>query len=495
MSQETEWVLIGIDDKLAKKQGIPPRIPVPKGEFEGLAEKGMQGDTVRRWIKDFLTNSEPGKSGVWRKQNHDLVSKLEAFVDKGSAWEKAQKAFADGEYDKAMAALKRIVAMDPDDHAARMNLGSALANARQYADAQKHFKAVRSSFAGDADYHAAYAQILVALENRDEAINELVLALEAKPDHQGALDTLTTLGVLVAVYENPHDAASLTYVRADSVVDYLTGEWDKEPREPKFFLEQLSYHEREGRFAVALAAAERGAAAGAGERAELARISSLRGLGRLDEALALAQEYVAKAPNSAGAHTELSQCLGALGQAEAARSEVDEALRLAPGDQLALVLRFWPRDRHDVPAVHQAMPALTAFAEAHPEEPGVWRSLARAMVAIGREDEALNLFAKAVALAPSDDDLRAEYWSELGKGQQFEAILADAAKITDMAKRDWKLRWNEAEAYLGVGKHVEARAAFSAINFDNSLHVDVRKRAKRAVSTMDRGGGGPLAAT
>ena len=49
-----------------------------------------------------------------------------------------------------------------------------------------------------------------------------------------------------------------------------------------------------------------------------------------------------------------------------------------------------------------------------------------------------------------------------------------------MGKRDWKLRWNEAEAYAGLGKKVEARAAFSAINFDETLHVDMRKRAKRA---------------
>jgi hypothetical protein len=34
---------------------------------------------------------------------------------------------------------------------------------------------------------------------------------------------------------------------------------------------------------------------------------------------------------------------------------------------------------------------------------------------------------------------------------------------------------------------MEARAAFSAINFDEALHVDIRKRAKRAVKTLDEG--------
>src|SRR5262249_29558685 len=108
-------------------------------------------------------------------------------------------------------------------------------------------------------------------------------------------------------------------------------------------------------------------------------------------------------------------------------------------------------------------------------------------LAVHRVDEALDLFAKAVALAPSDDELRAEYWSELGRQTKYAEILADAAKIEDMAKRDWKLRWNEAEAYHGLGKKLEARAAFWAIKFDERLHVDIRKRAKRVVKSFDEG--------
>jgi hypothetical protein len=46
------------------------------------------------------------------------------------------------------------------------------------------------------------------------------------------------------------------------------------------------------------------------------------------------------------------------------------------------------------------------------------------------------------------------------------------------------LRWSEADAYLGLGKKMEARAAFTAINADDSLHVAVRARAKRAVENM-----------
>ena len=78
----------------------------------------------------------------------------------------------------------------------------------------------------------------------------------------------------------------------------------------------------------------------------------------------------------------------------------------------------------------------------------------------------------------------------LGPLVESTACLSDAARLENMGKRDWKLRWNEAEAYAGLGKNVEARGAFSAINFDETLHVDVRRRAKRAVTALDEGGAG-----
>lgn len=495
MSDQGEWVLIGLDENMARRQGIPARMPVPRGEFEGLADKGLGIDAARRWIKDFLTNSEPGKSGVWRKQNSTLVSQLEAFLDKAPVWERAQKAFGERDYEKAISALKRIVTMDPDDHAARLNLASAQANMGDYPAALKSFQAIRKTFQGDADYHVAVGQVHLAMQKKDAALDEMVLALEAKPDCQPALDAMVQLGVLVPIYENPRDAASLVYVRSDAVLDYLTGQWDAAPRDAAFYLEQLTYHERELRHDVALAAAERAvAAAGDGartehtqhaQRAQLARIAALRALGRVDEALAAAEAYVKEAPSSSGAWVELARCLSQAGRGEEAPAAIERALESDPGDLAALSLRFWPSDPADIQKVNEAIPALAAFVAAHPESAGARRSLARAELVAGRIDDALAGFAAAVALAPEDDDLRAEYWSELGKQQRYQEIIADAAKLTDLAKRDWKLRWNEAEAYAALGKNIEARAAFSAINFDESLHVDVRRRAKRAVKTMD----------
>jgi tetratricopeptide (TPR) repeat protein len=488
-AEQVEFVMIGMDPKMARRQGMPPQVPIPKADFEGLADKGLNMEQARGWAKAFMA-SDIGQNESWRKKNNQLAAQLDAFVDKGPIWERAQKAFQERDFPKAVQQLKRIKSIDPDDHMAIYNLGSAQANTGDFAGALKSFKAVRATFEGDPDFHVTVGQVHMALKDNEAAINEMVLALEAKGDHQTALDALEKLGVLVAIYENPRDAGSLLYVRADSVKDYLVSVWESAPRDVDYFLEQLAYHERENRFDVALAAAEHAitAAGDAGsERAETAKITALRALGRKEEALAAAEAYVAKHPQSAAGLVELARSLGELGKIDAGRAAVDKALEIDPGDQIALLARFWPRKTDDVAEVGVCLPALQAFVEAHATSAGAWRSLARAYLVVGRTNDGIDLLAKAVALAPNDEDLRAEHWTELRKQLRYQDIIDLAEKLGGMKDRNWQLRWNEAEAYLGLDKRMEARALFTALNSDDRLHVDIRKKAKRAVRQMELG--------
>lgn len=493
MSEGEEWVLINFDDKVAKQQGLPPQVPVPKAHFESLAEKGLPAKQARGWCSDFLNNSEVGKNAAWRKKNRETVVAMEAFIDTGPLWDKAQKAFAEHDYEKAISTLKRITVTFEGDHSAKLNLASAYANTQQYDNAFKLFKQIAPTFKGDAEFHLAVGHVHLRMQNRDGAIEEFVNALEAKPDHQGAMDALVQLGVLAKVYENPKDAASLIYIRADSVATYLTEQWDLEDRTLDFFLEQTAYHERERRYEVAYEAAVRAikVAGDAGcERAEVARIANLRLMGRADEAMAAARSLAEKT-GTAGALVELARTLGEAGQTEEAEATVEKALAKDPGDLSAIMLKFWPQDPNDLEKIGAMLPSLQAFAEAHADTPGAWRSLARAYLPVNRIDEALELFKKAVALTPADDDLRSEWWSELAKHQRYAEIIQDAGSLGEMKTRNWQLRWNEAEAYAGLGKVVEARACFSAINFDDSLHVDIRRRAKRAANSVAEGAGVP----
>jgi len=491
MSEETEWVMISLDELVARRQGLPVQMPVPKSEFEGLADEGLNIDKAREWVRGFLETSEAGKDGHWRKRNSNLMSSWDAFMDKAPMWERAQAAFADNDYEKAIKTLKRITIMDDNDHAAKLNLASAYANVGDHQKAAKAFKQVRDTFKGDADFHVSLGHLHIAMKKPSEAIDEFVAALEVQADCQPALEGLIQLGILVSVYEDPKDAASLTYVRHDSVLEYLNGLWTETEHDADFFLEQLAYHEREQRHEVAFRAAElaieKGAEGKAFESAELGRISAIRAMGRHDEAVEQARACATKLAESAGAQVELARCLRAKNLGEEARAAIERALSLDPGDQAALVLRFWPEDTGDLHTVNATIPELSKFADAHADSAGVWRSLGRAMLIVGRDEEALEKLGKAVELDVGDDDLRAEWWSELGKQRRFERIVSDAEKIGNMNERDWKLRWNEAEAYAGLGKRLEARTLFTNINADGKLHVDVRKRAKRAVQSILEG--------
>jgi tetratricopeptide (TPR) repeat protein len=350
---------------------------------------------------------------------------------------------------------------------------------------------VTETWADDAEFHVTRANVLLSLQRRDEAIGARVDALERDPSHNQAMETLKALGVLAAVYEDPRDATSLTYVRTDKVTEHMESVWAAAPRDVDYYLRQVAYHQMERRPAVALAAAEKAialaGAAGPDVRAVSARITALRELGRVDEATAAARAVVEKDASSGAAHLDLARCLLAAGKNDEANAELDRAIAADPGDLMALDLRWWPASRHDLEQLEAALPMFQGHADAHSTSAGAWRMLARARLAIGDAERAMPLFEKAVAMAPGDDDLRAEWWAELVRHGKAAEVIADAEKLGDMKKHDWKARWNHAEAFAAAGRKIEAQTVFASINHDESLHLDVRKRAKRAA--MGVGGG------
>ncbi|HEY8091454.1 MAG TPA: tetratricopeptide repeat protein [Polyangiaceae bacterium] len=483
MSEDAgDWMLISLDEKLAKKQGVPARVPVPKGEFEGLADKGMSVDQMRGWVHRFITTSPAMHNANWRTQNAALARSFEVFVAKKDGWAKAQGAFAKSDFKTAVGALRMITNIDPNDHCAKLNLATALASSGDHPGALTTLDSIVDTWADDAEYHVTRANVLLALQRRDDAVGALADALEKNPSHQQAMETLKALGVLAAVYEDPKDAASLTYVRTDKVIEHMESVWAAAPRDAAYYLQQANYHQMDRRPAVALAAADKALALGdegSKQLAVTARITALRDLARLDEATAAAKAQAASAP-SAASHVDLARCLLAANQNAAAEAELDLAIAADPGDLMALDLRWWPGARHDLELLQAAVPKMEAHAEANAGNAGAWRMLARAWIALGDSEKAMALFEKAVGLAPGDDDLRAEWWGELVRLGKAAQVIADAEKLGDTRTHDWKLRWNHAEAFGAAGRKIEAQAVFSAINHDESLHVDVRKRAKRA---------------
>src|SRR6202034_4658223 len=103
-----------------------------------------------------------------------------------------------------------------------------------------------------------------------------------------------------------------------------------------------------------------------------ARITALRELKRVGEALAAAREVLARSPSGA-AHLDVARCLLASDAIDEANDELDRAIAADPGDLMALDLRWWPAERHDLEQLQAAMPKLQAHAEAHAGSAGAWR--------------------------------------------------------------------------------------------------------------------------
>ncbi len=362
------WLLIALDEKMARRQGLPAQVPVPKAEFEGLADKGLNIEKARKWVKEFLTTSPAGQDGTWRRRNSALVTGLEGFIDNAPLWDKAQKAFAENDYEGAIKALKRITIMNGDDHAAKLNLASALANQGDFEGALKNFKAIRKTFEGDADYHVAVGHVYLRQQDKDQALNEMVArargqarlpacARGAHPDGRSArhlreparrvLAHLRPYGLGRAVPRRPVGLGAArsrpSSWSSSRTTSGRTGtRWPSSPPSAR------------SRWAMRPTPADI-------ERASLARVASLRALGRTGEALAAAEAYAAQVPSSAGAQVELSRALLAAGRADESRAAIDRALELDPGDLSALMTRFWPADPNDIkahPRRHPGAPRL-----------------------------------------------------------------------------------------------------------------------------------------
>jgi tetratricopeptide (TPR) repeat protein len=472
-----EWVVIQLDEKVARMHGLPARVPAPKSEYEGLAESGFELPKLKKWITAFLSAAPP----AWRAQNADLAKSYDRFVAKADFWQRGVAALQKKDVAGAIAAFKMVSSVDPDDHAARMNLGLAYAQSGDAAQAKKALLAVRATYEGDVDYHLALGQSLLTLSERDAATDEFALALEAQPDSSAALQALASLGVLVAVYENPRDATSLVYLRKDALAETLEAIWAEAPRDREYFLLQAEYHAAEGRHDIALAAAERAVGlegAEASERAEIARAAALRMLGRLDEARARLDAFLATRADAVRALVERARLHSAAGRKADADRDVAAVLARDGGDLEALALRY-PLERTLSEESAARLAELRAWADEHASDAGAWLWLGLMQSKAGAIDDALDTLKKAVALAPGDDDVRATYWIELGRAGRWDAVIADSLTL-DMKTRSWKVRWNEAEAYAALGKKAEARAVYGEINADERLPIDLRKRAKRA---------------
>lgn len=190
-------------------------------------------------------------------------------------------------------------------------------------------------------------------------------------------------------------------------------------------------------------------------------------MGLLNPALENAKGLVAKNPRYIGGYMVLSEAYVALYRAsedrEKAKAYLEQALSVLR-DAERVNPRYGPlfAQRGLVYALlGQPDKAEEAFKKALSlqDSAEVRGALAELYLSLGRLDDALEQYAKAVALAPKDQDLRVRYASALllkGKAEEAARVLEEGHKLKPLDAEGW---YTLGQAYLTLGRTKEAGVA------------------------------------
>jgi tetratricopeptide (TPR) repeat protein len=169
-------------------------LDVPNGEYDLVVE--LENDQLARvrvqlaysyrtdHRQDILMESRPAPEAGGAASGARTVSAAELYrrpAGSDALFRKAARAVERGEYEEALALLRRVVAADPKDYVAWSQLGTLLTARREYAEAEQ---AYGRSLAARPDYATALVnlgRLRMAQKNFAGAIEALARAVEAQP--------------------------------------------------------------------------------------------------------------------------------------------------------------------------------------------------------------------------------------------------------------------------------------------------------------------------
>jgi len=353
--------------------------------------------------------------------------------------------------------IAQALASKPKDAAALNNLGTVLLRARRLDEAREQFERAAKAQPTFVDAQSNLGNVLRQLGRVADSVVPLKRAYGASPksaeiaDLLGAslLETGDGRGA-VAVFE--------TSVKA-------------RPRDARAWLHLSIASELAGNPRRALEAADQSLALEPGAAAHGARGRALAGLGDLAAARQAFDAGVRGAPRDAVAHHNFGVFLREQGEVDAALEHLREALKLDPAlaaAHEALVGALVDGGHND-----EALRHGQAFGQSHPDSSAALAMQASAQFALGRMEDAVDLYARAVA-APGPDAS-----TFLGHGN---ALLAagDAAAATKQFARAVELDPQNARARFAL--------AMSHLRpvYDDAGQMDASRKAfARALGELD----------
>lgn len=307
-------VLLGNFTGVDRAANIPEFVPTKPETFGMIHEQFMNAYSYLRIGNDLLiTESDSDKAeAAFRKALELEPNNVRAHCDLGLLLVNNKR------FDEAIVQCVEALRLEPNNAEAHGNMGIALVSKRKFDEAFEHFNEALRLDPGRAETHVNLANALVMMGSPDAAIQHLIEALRLKPENA---DIHNNMGRLLAD-RNKLDEAIKHYTEALRI--------------------NPNYAEAHCNLGISLA--RKGSFAEATEhfmqslriKPDSAETHSFMGfmliqMGKNDEAIQHLLTALGIKPDYAPAHNSLGIALARQGQFDEALRHFAEALRLMPG--------------------------------------------------------------------------------------------------------------------------------------------------------------------
>ena len=311
-----------------------------------------------------------------------------------------------GKNDEAIAAYQRAIELDPKDAYPHNGLGNVYWALGCYDEAIAAYQRAIELDPKVAAPHNGLGNVYAQMGRYDEAIAAYQRAIELDPNYAHPYHGLGNVYSDLGRYEE----AIAAYQRAI--------ELDPKDAYPHNGLGNV--YRALGRYEEAIAAYQRAIQLDPKDAYPHNRLGSVYAdLGRYDEAIAAYQRAIQLDPKDAAPHNNLANIFVKLGRFDEAQREYNERIRLAPENP------FTPLVALGVIARHQGLPESDEhFQRALEHWEAAWRARwqtpagllenkAKALLCLGRKEEALQTLAQAIAQRQPGEPIELDDWELL----------------------------------------------------------------------------------
>lgn len=307
------WILLDLDPLAAARTGLPEQVAVPA---DVDASAASPADLAR--FGELFADAEP---------DHPLAPELRRLAAKERQRAAAADALAERRWDAALAALGRLLDLDPQDAPALLNRAAALRETGDAAGALADLDAVGRVFGDVPLYHRNRGRILEDLDEPDRAVEAYREALALAPGDPAVVERLRALGALTTVSgpEGPIE------VDRDALADLVRRDLALHDDDHAHLSTAARSLLAEGQPDLAATAAALALAVqDDDEGIRVVLVDALLAAGRPAEALAEAERHVEAVPSSAVGHEQRAIALARLGRVDEAAAAARRALELDP---------------------------------------------------------------------------------------------------------------------------------------------------------------------